>query len=272
MSIRFRSLFTLAAALSLCACQSNYTAYALTSTGSIIKFDTSTPTTISATVAVSGLSSGETLVQLSYRPEDAQFYGITNDNLLCTVNADSGVATLVSSSAFSSDTLSDAAISFDPVQDQLRVVSTEYNLRVSSSGTLAASNTKLAFDGSDSNSGKTPQVAAIAYTNPAAGASSTTLYALDVTTQSLLRVGNSDASATTAVDSGDLHTVGSVGVSFTADAGLSIRSGSDTAYAALQQSGSGAVLYTIDLSTGAAAEVGSIGDGSQTLISLVLLP
>ena len=271
MSTRFRSLLALAA-LSLCACQNNSTAYALTSTGSIIKFDTGTPTTIAATVAVSGLASGETLVQIAYRPADAKLYGITSDNLLCSVDPDSGVATLISSSAFSDNTLSGPAISFDPVQDQLRVVSTEYNLRVSSSGTLAASNTKLAFDSSDTYSGKTPQIAAIVYGNPVAGASSTTLYALDVTTQSLVRVGNADASATTAVDSGDLHTIGSVGVSFTADAGLSIRSGSDTAYAVLQQSGSGAVLYTIALGDGAAAEVGSISDGSQTLISLALAP
>ena len=272
MNMPVRCAVLLAATLPLCACQKNYTAYALTSTGTIISFDTSKPATISASVTVSGLSSGETLVQIGYRPEDSTLYGITSDNLLATVDPSSGAVTLVSSTAFSSDTLSDPVISFDPVQDQLRVISTEYNLRVYSTGTLAAAETKLAFDSGDSNSGKTPQVAAIAYANPAAGATSTTLYALDVTTQSLLRVGDAGVSSTSSVDGGDLHTIGSVGVSFTADAGLSVQSGSDTAYAVLQQSGSGAALYTIDLSDGAAAEVGSIGSGDQTLIALALAP
>jgi len=272
MSALFRSTLLLAAALPLCACQKNYTAYALTSTGSIIEFDTGSPTSIIATETVSGLASGETLVQIAYRPEDDTLYGITSDNLLCTVDPGTGVATLVSSTAFSSDTLSSPAIDFDPVLDQLRVITTEYNLRVASDGTLVESNTKLAFDSDDTYSGDTPQIAAITYANPDSGATSTTLYALDVTTQSLLRVGNAAVSTSSSADSGDLHTIGSIGVSFTADAGLSIRSGSDTAYAALQQSGSGAALYTIDLSDGAAAEVGLIGGGDQTLISLALVP
>lgn len=263
---------TLLATALLCACQDNYTAYALTSTGSIITFKTDSPSSITATKTVSGLASGETLVQIVYRPADGKIYGITSDQLLCSVDPGSGVATLVSSSAFTSDTISSPAIGFDPVHDQLRVVTAEYNLRVSVSaaGALVQSATKVAFDSGDTYSGKTPQLAAITYGNPAAGAASTTLYALDVTTQSLLRVGDADAGATTSVDSGDLHTIGSVGVSFTANAGLSIQSGNDTAYAVLQQSGSAAALYTIDLGSGAASKVGSIGDGEQTLISLAL--
>lgn len=258
--------------LCLAACQKNYTAYALSSTGSIISFDTAKPGTINSSVAVSGLGSGVTLVQLGYRPQDGALYGITSNNELATVAPASGVATVVSSSAFSSNTLSGASISFDPVHDQLRVISTEYNLRVNSDGSLAESGTKLAFDSGDTNSGKTPQIAAIAYGDPAAGASSTTLYALDVTTHNLLRVGSADTSSTGSVDAGLLHTIGSTGVAFTSDAGLSLRSGESTAYAVLQQSGSGAALYTVDLASGAASEVGSIGSGDQTLISLALVP
>lgn len=261
-----------AAAVLSCGCQKNYTAYALTSTGSIIKFDTSKPGTISSTVSVSGLSSGESLVQLTYRPANATLYGLASDNLLYTVDGDTGAATVVSSTAFSSDTLSSPTIGFDPAVDQLRVISTEYNLRVTASGALNDTATKVAFDSSDTNSSKTPQLAAIAYDNPVSGASSTTLFALDVTTQTLLRVGDAGVSSTSSADSGDLHTIGSVGVSFTADAGLSVQSGTSTAYATLQQSGTGAALYTVDLSTGAASEVGTIGSGDQTLISLALIP
>lgn len=269
--MQLRSL-ALLATLALCACQKNYTAYALTSTGSIIKFDTAKPGTIEDTQSVSGLDSGVSLVQIGYRPADSVLYGVTSDNELVTLDPSSGVAAVVSGTAFSSKTLSGATISFDPVHDELRLLSTEYNLRVGADGALDASGTKVAFDSGDDNDGKTPQLAAIGYTNPVDGASSTTLYALDVTTKNLVRVGNAGSSSVSSVDDGVLHTIGSLGVSFTVNAGLSLRKDSDTAYAVLQRSGSGAALYTVDLDTGEAAEVGSIGDGDQTLIALALVP
>lgn len=267
----FRRALPLLALLCLAACQKNYTAYALSSTGSLISFDTAKPGTIKSSVSISGLSSGVSLVQITYRPESGTLYGITSDNELVTV-ATSGAVTAVSGTAFSGASLSGASISFDPVHDQLRVVSTEYNLRVAGDGTLADSGTKLAFASGDDNSGTTPQIAAIAYDDPSPNASSTTLYALDVTTSSLLRVGDAGVGATGTVDAGRLHTIGSTGVTFTADAGLSVRSGDSTAYAVLQQSGSGAALYTIDLGDGSASAIGTIGDGDRTLISLALVP
>ena len=259
----------LLAALALAACKNNHTAYVLTSTGKILRFGTNTPGTIDNSAAVSGLSSGVSLVQIGYRPEDAQLYGVTSGNELATVDPDSGVATVVSASAFSSDSLSGAAASFDPVHDQLRLVSTEYNLRVNPDGTLAKSATKLAFASGDDNSGKTPQIAAIAYDNAVSGASGTTLYALDVTTHELLRVGDAGTGSVGSVDDGLLHSIGSTGVGFTADAGFSVRS-DNSAYAVLQPSGSGAALYTLDLDKGTATEVDSIGDGDQTIISLAM--
>jgi len=257
------------AVLVLAACKHNHTAYALTSTGTILRFGTTTPGTIDHSASVSGLSSGVSLVQIGYRPEDALLYGVTSDNELATVDPDTGAATLVSSSAFSNNSLSGAAISFDPVHDQLRLVTTEYNLRIKPDGTLADTATKLAFASGDDNSGKTPQIAAVTYDNAVSGASSTTLYALDVTTHELLRVGDSGTSSTSSVDNGLLYSIGSTGVSFTADAGFSVRS-DNSAYAVLQQSGSGAALYTIDLGKGSATEVGSIGSGDQTIIALAM--
>jgi len=270
----FRALLPLAL-LCLAACQKNDTAhsiYALTSTGSIISFTTDKPGSITESHAVSGLASGESLVQIAYRPKDSVLYGITSNNLLVTVAPDTGVVSAVSGTAFTGDTLSGAAISFDPVQDELRIVATQYNLRVATDGTLLDSGTKLQFDSGDANSGVTPQIAAIAYDNPAADASSTTLYALDVTSQSLVRVGSASVGATSTVDAGLLHTIGTTGVSFTANAGLSVLSGDSTAYAALQQSGKGAALYAISLGTGAASSLGTIGGGGQTLISIALVP
>ncbi|MDR3418325.1 MAG: DUF4394 domain-containing protein [Nevskia sp.] len=265
----------LAAAALLVGCNKNYTAYALTSTGTILKFETNKPATVTSSASVSGLSSGVGLAAIAYQPSSGTLYCVTSANTLCTVNPDTGVAALVSttSATFFTGTLSGQTASFDPVVNQLRVITAQQNLRVNpADGTQANAGTAVAYDSSDTNNGKSPQIAAIAYNNQTSSAANATLYALDSTTGSLVRVGDSGTSSTTSADSGDLHTVGSVGVSFNTSAGFVVEQVHGTAYAALQQSGSGAVLYTIDLSSGAATSVGAIGDGQQTLIGLVVPP
>jgi hypothetical protein len=263
-------LIVLGAALG--ACTKSFSAYALTSTGTLIQFDTSKPATIVGQVTLSGLASGQTLVQMDYRPADGTLYGITSDDKLATVDPTTGAVTLVDSTPFTTSTLASPAIAWDPHSDELRVITTQYNLRVNPDGTLNTTATQTGFAGGDANSSKTPQLVAIAYSNHVANAASTTLYGLDLTTQSLVQMGDANAGSTASVDSGTVHTIGATGVSFSANAGFNIEIAHGTAYAVLQQSGSSAALYTIDLSTGAATSVGPIGNGTLTVIALVIVP
>ena len=261
-----------AAALAASACTKKHAVYALTSTGSIIGFESNAPNKITTTVTVSGLASGESLVRFDYLPASGILYGLTNDNKLATIDVSTGAATLVNTTAFTTDSLSGAVISFDPVSGQLRVMSANDNLRVDpATATLIATNTAAAFDSGDTNSGKTPNLVGLAYNNQVTSATSTTLYALDTGTSSLVRVGDSGATTTASADTGDLHTIGPVGVSFNADAGFAIDRKDGTAYASLQN-GSGAIFYTIDLGAGTAVEVGVVGDGSQTIIAIAIVP
>jgi hypothetical protein len=268
----FKAACLMVLAAGMGACQKNFSAYALTSTGTLIRFDTKDPSKIVGEVSLSGLNSGQSLVQIDYRPADGSLYGITSDNELATLDPASGAVTVVSDTPFTTSTLASPAASWDPVNDQLRVITTQYNLRVNADGSLAATGTQTAFDSGDVNSAKTPQLVAISYNNHVANAASTTLYGLDLTTQSLVRVGDEGVSATSSVDAGVLHTLGSLGTSFGANAGINIEIANGTVYAALQQSGASAALYTIDTSTGAAASVGPIGSGDRTLIGLVIVP
>lgn len=272
MSKLLRTVCLIVLAASLGACQKSFSAYALTSTGTLIRFDTKDPTKIVGEVTLSGLSSGQSLVQIDYRPADGTLYGITSDNDLATVDPSSGAVTLVNGTPFTTTALPSPAMSWDPNSDQLRVITTQYNLRINADGTLNTTATKTAFDSQDTNNGKTPQLVAIGYNNHVASAASTTLYALDLTTQSLVRVGNADAASTASVDSGLLHTIGSLGVSFGSNAALNIEIASGTAYAVLQRSGGSASLYTIDLPTGAAASIGAVGSGDRTIFALAIVP
>lgn len=257
-------------ALSLSACESERKIYALTSSGKILGFDSSAPDRLDSEVSVSGLASGESLVQLAYRPANGLFYCLTSDERLCTVDPASGSVSLVSTQAFVEDGLPSAVIDFNPVADRLRVISGEQNLRVNpADGTLAATDTDLAYDEDDENADSTPKLAALAYDHNDAGASSTTLYGLDLNTQSLVRVG-SEGGSPDSPNGGLLFTIAKTSVAFTANAALDIEPGGDTAYAVLGANGVGAALYRLDLSDGSADLVGSIDDGDRTIISLAV--
>ncbi|MDP3859584.1 MAG: DUF4394 domain-containing protein [Stagnimonas sp.] len=262
----------LAVALLLAGCDKQRDIYVLTSTGKILGFDSTAPDAIDTEVSVSGLGSGESLVQIDYRPSSDSYYCLTSEERLCTVNPDTGAVSLVSTIEFTSDNLVNPVIDFNPVADLLRVVASQQNLRVNpDSGALAGTDTDLEFDNDDDNDGSAPQLAAIAYDNNQADASSTTLYGLDFTTQSLVRVGSKGGSPNSP-NSGLLFTVAPLGTAFTLNAGFDIAPEDDTAYAALAPSGSGVVLYRVDLSDGSTDRVGEIDDGERTVIDLVVGP
>lgn len=271
----------LASAMSLVGCNKNLNgnAYALTSSGQIIAFTTAAPDTITNTVSISGLPlntgtglASENVVQMDYRPSDRQLYAITSANHLYLINPTTGAATLLAGgAAFSSDSLGQAQMDFDPVSDLMRVISSNDNLQVNPDTGTSSAQTTVAFAGSDSNFGRTPSLVGIAYSNNNAGASSTTLYALDTGTQSLLRVGSPGGSPVS-VDSGVLFTVGTLGVNFGVNDGFDIDSRNGTAFAALSPQGGTSSLYTIDLASGTASLVGVIGDGTIIVTALAVAP
>lgn len=260
------------AALCLAGCESERKIYALTQTGKILGFDSSAPDKIDSEVSVTGLSSGESLVQIAYRPATGGYYCLTSEERLCTLDPGSGSVSLVNTVAFSSTALPNAAIDFNPVVDRLRVVANTDNLRVNpADGSLLATDTDLAYDQDDDNDGRSPQLAAIAYDHNDSGAASTTLYGLDVVTQSLVRIG-SEGGSPDSPNGGRLFTIAKTSVAFTANAALDIEPGGDTAYAVLGANGVGAALYRLNLSDGTADLVGSIDDGDRTIISLAVAP
>ncbi|MDO9453078.1 MAG: DUF4394 domain-containing protein [Stagnimonas sp.] len=263
----------LAAAMLTAACnKTERPAYALTTTGKILGFDTAKPTKIKTEVSVTGLAANESLIQLSYRPANATFYCMTNQTRICTINPKTGAAVVIRTASFTTETLTNPVIDFNPKADVLRVVASEQNLRINpNDGTLTGTDTELFFDGSDVNDNRTPQIAALAYDRNEANASNTTLFALDVTTQSLVRIGSRNGTPDSP-NTGRLFTVAKLSTSFTGNAGFDIEPEGDTAYAALAASGAGAVLYRIDLSGGNADRVDDIGKGDRAIMSLVVGP
>lgn len=259
--------------LLLAGCGKNFTAYVLTSAGQVLQFDTKNPSNIQNTATISGLASGETVTAMAYDP-NGQLVCITNDGYICTLDPSTGAAALVGNRFVdtSTNTLSNPVISIDPTVGQVRIVTSSYNFLVPETGGNGTVGTKLAYDSGDTNNGKSPVPAGIAYINPVVNAGSTTLYVLDSTTGTLDYVGSTNADSTSVGNAGVLHTVGSTGITFLSTGGFAVEQQNGDAYAALQPDGSGAALYTIDLGNGGAADVGKIGDGTLSVIALAIPP
>jgi hypothetical protein len=230
----------------------------LTTENELIRFDSDNPGATSAPVAVTGLQAGETLLGVDYRPATGQLFGLGSSNRVYTVNPLTGAAAAVGSGPFT-PALAGTAFGFDfnPTVDRIRVDSNStQNLRLNPNDGTAIVDGTLAYAVGDSGAGITPQVAAVAYTNSFAGATSTTLYVVD-TGRDVLAIQNP-------ANAGTLTTVGAVGLDLGTPIGFEIDgnpgAGQNTAYLAAAIPG-GTGLYQVNLATGQATPTGAIGGG-----------
>ncbi|WP_406693600.1 DUF4394 domain-containing protein [Singulisphaera sp. Ch08] len=222
----------------------------------LIRFDSISSSTILSSTPITNLGLDEKIQGIDFRPANRQLYALTTDHnqtgRLYTINPTTGVATLASTISVPV-TGTRFGIDFNPVPDRLRIVSdTALNLRVDVSTGVATVDGTLAYLAGDVNFGQNPSVVGSAYANNYSGATATTLYQIDT---------NLDILAIQAPpNNGTLSTVGSLGVDASAVVGFDIRTVWDTnsGYATLDVGGTTS-LYQIDLATGAARLIGSVG-------------
>jgi Domain of unknown function (DUF4394) len=241
------------------------TIFAITAANTLLRFDSAAPGTILSTIAVSGLQVGETLEGIDFRPANGQLYGLGSTSRLYSIDITSGVATQVGAGPFAA-ALSGTNFGFDfnPVVDRIRVVSNaDQNLRLNpNNGVLAGNDTALTYAVGDPNAGANPNAVGAAYTNSVAGATVTTLYDID-SNLDILAIQNPP-------NSGLLNTVGPLGFDTSGAVGFDIAT-AGTAYASLSVSGL-VGLFTINLATGAATPVGSIGTGAAAIRDIAIMP
>ena len=227
--------------------------YATTTGGQLISFDSSTPGTLLSSVALSGVAGG--LVGIDFRPAaPGMLYGLGNNagtGTIYSINLASGAAasvytltTALSGTSFGVD--------FNPVPDALRILSnTGQNLRITGfpTGTFVTN-----VDGSLNTSGTTATgVVDAAYTNSFAGATTTTLFAL----QDNATAGTDQLLTVVPPNNGTLNTVATLGINVSQLSGFDIGAG-NTAF--LSWNG-GNQFGTINLTTGAAVNNGAVGGG-----------
>jgi hypothetical protein len=191
---------------------------------------------------------------MDFRPATGEFYLLTHDasdaGRLYTVNTSTAAATFIatlaadpadSSAPYTSLSGANFGVDFNPVADRLRVVSgSGQNLRINV--TNGSGHDRW---GPQRSVGWRVNAA---YLNNFAGATATTLFDIDASTDRLY--------TQNPPNSGTLVNVGPLGVNATAIGGFDIRANGE-AYAALTVEGVNG-LYSIDLTTGAATLVGSL--------------
>jgi uncharacterized protein (TIGR03437 family) len=238
------------------------TVFAVTAGGNLINFNAITPGAINRSVAITGLQSGESILGIDFRPRTGQLFALSSASRLYTINTTTGAATAVGTAPFT-PALNGTAFGFDfnPVPDRIRLVSdAEQNLRLNpNDGTVAGTDTNLAFDSADMNSSANPNVVASAYTNNFSGASTTTLFGIDSNLNALVRQGSAGG-APTSPNAGVLFTIGALGVDTTDQVGFDIAAPGDVALASLTvMGGMNSSLYSINLTSGTATLIGAIG-------------
>ncbi len=234
----------------------------------LISFDSSAPSTLLSGVAISGLQNNETIKGIDFRPATHQLYALGSTNRLYTLSVLTGAATEVGAGPFTPALNgSNFGFDFNPAIDRIRVVSnTKKNYVLNPNDGAATGVTDLFFGPGDPNFGVSPNVEFSGYTNSVIPApASTQLYGIDTGLDILVTQANS---------AGTLGTVGPLGVNVGAVGGFDITgSGANAvAYAALlPASTSVSNLYSINLATGAATDLGAI-DGGAIISSLAAAP
>lgn len=232
------------------------TIFALTLNQRLVSFNSETPQTLASSVAITGLQQGETLVGIDIRPRDRQLYGTTSQNRVVTINSSTGATTPVITLSTPLNGVS-FGFDFNPRADRLRITSdAQQNLRIDV--TAAVSNTttdgQLTYAALDPNNAVTPRITGSAYTNNFDLSPATTLYGID-SNLDILVIQNPP-------NDGTLNTVGSLGFDTGDLVGFDISSTSARAFASLTAPGGAASsLAMINLNTGAATVVGTIGGG-----------
>ena len=237
-----------------------FTMYALTSANSIQEYYYNGSFTWQGTLSVSGLQGSESLMAIDFRPATGQLYAVTNQSRLYFINLNSGAATSLTLTPFT-PALTGTKVGFDfnPTVDRIRLVTdAEQNLRLHpETGATAA------VDGNINYSGPV-DLAGSAYTNNTAGATTTTLYGIDLLNDALF-VQNPP-------NNGSLVLVGDLDIDAIDVGGFDISPDNKNAVASIvtvdpETNINEVKYYSIDLTTGSAT---AIGIADENIIGLAI--
>lgn len=243
---------------------------AITDGNRVIGFNSASPERILLDAPVSGLAAGEKIIALDFDSTTGTALVLTNRGRLCRLSLTNFVAVSIGfDPARLTGNLVD--IEFDPITKLVRVVTDtgEHILINSRTGNIIDVLSKLHYDSLDPNADKEPRVSGAAL--PVAGSQlkdpfifdHSFLYLIDPRSRQIARLGK-PADEPVSPDTGRLFSIGSLNVNVSSVSGFDIAPKTNAALAIMTPEGeTSPKLYRINLATGQATEIGTIGSGKQ---------
>lgn len=247
------------------ACAEGITAVAVGNT--LLSFDSATPGTTHTSLGITGLQQGEIIRDLDFHPTTGQLFGISTAGRIYSLDPQTGAARLVLSLG---DRLLGRPLGFDfnPVDGSLRVTAeANQNFRVNlDTGEITVAGLLNYEEGG--NPSADIRVVGLAFSNNVASATTTTLYGINSSQRTLVRLDSPD--------SGTLTTVGPLigsGILDSTNIGFDISGVTGTAYAVFFGEIGGAGLFSVNLNTGISTRIGRIGSMmSGQVVGLAVTP
>jgi Domain of unknown function (DUF4394) len=239
------------------------TVVAVTDAAELIKFNAGQPSQVLARQSLKGLPAGERLLGIDYRVARGVLYALSSGGLLYTLDTSTGQLKPVGTGAPLALPGGRVGFDFNPAADRIRVVGTDGgNLRLHpETGARVATDPELHYAPGDVWQHRSPRIAGAAYTYNKKDDRLTTNYALDLEAATLVTQGSVEGQLpAVSPNTGRLFTVGALGIGAVDDAAFDIADTDNSALAALRQGGA-TRLHLLDLATGRAQLLGTVGDG-----------
>lgn len=257
MNLKHATLAVTALSLAVASQSQAALVYGLSTRNQLVTFDSATPDTLMSAGFLRGMEVNEAIINIDMRPATGEIFALGSFGNLYKVNTNTlvvnAVGPLVNQATNTPIMLSGVEFGFDfnPTVDRIRITSDQdQNLRANPANGITF------VDGTLNNSGGgNPNIVGSAYTNsdtdPNTG---TTLFNIDSVSNML--------TTQAPPNNGTQNNVGFLGVDVSALCGFDIltEGSRNTAFAAFQTAGEfESKFYTVNLGTGAASLVGTIG-------------
>lgn len=256
------------------------TIWAVTANHELIHFNAGQPGKLLSRRPLQGLSEGEVIVGIDYRVARGVLYALSSAGRLYTLDTVQARLNWVPAPLLSLSPQQAHGFDFNPTVDRIRVISEDgRNMRVHpDTGALVDGDPAQAGvqpDGALRYADVTvrPRVAGMAYTYNTRDDKLTTGYAIDMSQGTLVTLGSAEGvSPVVSPNGGMLFKVGGLGLGPLREVSFDISDVRNTALAAVvTQAEARTRLYQLDLKTGQATLLGTVGEG-QPLRGVAIEP
>lgn len=276
-AFRLLTLATTTAALAACSTffgegagtPRKETVFAVTASNRLVSFNAGQPGKLLSDARLTGLQAGETMLGIDFRVAKGELYGLGSTGRLYRIDEDKAAATPVGAPIAVAIDGHEIGFDFNPTVDRIRVVTDRgQNLRLHpDTGAVVDADPAregVQIDGALAYPDGSPvRVVGAAYTYNKRDPKITTNYAIDA--QGWLVMQGSKEGTTPAVspNTGRLTKIGSLGTGAFDRASFDIADVTDAAFLATSSGADAKAsrLHLVDLATGAATFIGTIGTG-----------